>query len=115
MKDMIRLDRIKDGLRELLLHLAAHPWQIGSEKSYIRMEGLEAIHYTAITGPVERRRFIAMTSLGERSGRRFLASLIDYGILRSESSRAPVSFSVPMKSLRYLFPRLWPEAEADYD
>lgn len=40
---------------------------------------------------------------------------LDYGVLRSESHRAPVAFSVPMKSLRYLFPRLWPEAEADFE
>ncbi len=115
MKEMLRMPRFKNGLLELLLHLQAHPWQIGSEKSLIKTEGLEALHYTAITGKTDRGKFVAMTGLGERSGRRMLATLLDYGILKSESSRAPVVFTIPMKSLRFLFPRLWPEAEADFD
>lgn len=115
MKEMLRIDRLKEGLLELLLHLQAHPWQIGSEKSLIKTEGLEALHYVAITGKLERGKFVAMTGLGERSGRRMLATLLDYGVLKSESQRAPVEFNIPMKSLRYLFPRLWPEAEADFD
>ena len=54
-----------------------------------------------------------MTGLGQRTGRRVLASLLDYGLLTSEHHRAPVEFSVPMKSLRFLFPNLWPEVETD--
>jgi hypothetical protein len=45
-----------------------------------------------------------------------LASLLDFGVLSSPSPRAPVSFGVPLASLRFLFPRLWPEAEGtDFD
>jgi hypothetical protein len=44
-----------------------------------------------------------------------LATLSDYGVLKSDTHRAPVKFTVPMKSLRFLFPKLWPEAEADFD
>ena len=47
--------------------------------------------------------------------RRVLASLIDFGVLASTTSRAPVVFATPLKSLRFLFPRLWPEAEVDTD
>ncbi len=58
-----------------------------------------------------------MTGLGERTGRRVLASLLDYGVLSAESSaessRSPVAFTVPLKSLKYLFPNLWPEAEVE--
>ena len=61
----------------------------------------------------DRSRFIAMTGLGERTGRRVLASLLDYGVLSAESSRSPVAFTVPLKSLKYLFPNLWPEAEVE--
>ena len=114
MKEMLRMERLKAGLLELLLHLQARPWRIGSEKSLVKIEGLEALHYVAITGKLERGKFVSMTGLGERSGRRMLASLLNYGILKSESTRAPVEFHVPMKSLRYLFPSLWPEAEADF-
>ena len=75
----------------------------------------EALHYTAIVGPIERARFLAMTGLPSRAARRVLASLIDFGVLESATSRAPVAFATPLKSLRFLFPRLWPEAEVDSD
>jgi Fic family protein len=113
MRSMLALDSLHTRLRGLLLHLRESPWQIGSEKSVVKPEALEALHYVAMTGPVERSRFIAMTGLGARTARRVLASLIDYGVLAAESSRAPVSFAVPLGALGYLFPRLWPEAESE--
>jgi hypothetical protein len=69
----------------------------------------------ALSVPRERSRFVAMTGLNERTGRRVLASLLHFGVLTSPTSRAPVTFAVPLASLRSLFPRLWPEAEADVD
>jgi Fic family protein len=112
MQQQLNLDSLKVRLKDLLIHLQENPWQVGSEKSLVKTEALEALHYTAMTGPIERARFIAMTGLG-RSGRRVLASLINYGVLSAESPRAPVTFTVPLSSLRFLFPRLWPEAEVD--
>jgi len=79
-----------------------------SEKSIVKPEALEALHYVAMAGPVDRSRFIAMTGLGERTGRRVLASLLDYGVLSAESSRSQIAFAVPLKSLKHLFPSLWP-------
>lgn len=55
---------------------------------------------------------MAMTRLPERTAGRLLASLLDWGLLTSTSPRAPVRFAVPLASLRFLFPRLWPEPEA---
>ena len=78
----------------------------------IKPDALEALHYTAITGPVERARFIAMLGLQHRTGRRVLSSLIDFGLLVSDSSRAPVRFNLPLASLRFLFPGFWPDSEA---
>ena len=113
MQQQLNLDSLKGRLKDLLLYLQGNPWQVGSEKSLVKIDVLEALHYTAMAGPVERAKFISMTGLGDRTGRRVLASLIDFGVLESESTRAPVIFSVPLKSLRFLFPRLWPEAEVD--
>jgi len=113
MRDMLELDALRDRLRQLLRHLQENPWQIGSERSTVKVEALEALHYAAVAGPLERGRFVAMTGLGERTGRRVLASLIDFGVLTADTSRAPVSFAVPLRALRFLFPRLWPEAEAE--
>jgi hypothetical protein len=77
--------------------------------------GLRSIsnNVNKFAGPVERSRFMAMTGLPQRTARRVLASLLDFGILASPSPRAAVSFGIPLASLRFLFPRLWPEAEAD--
>jgi Fic family protein len=113
MRERLDLNALKGRLITLLLHLQEHPWKVGSENSTVRPEALEALHYVAIAGPVERARFVAMTGLGERTGRRILASLLDYGVLSAASPRAPVAFALPMRSLRFLFPNLWPEAETD--
>lgn len=111
MRDMLALDRFRERLADMLRHLEARPWQIGTEKSVIKPEVITALHYVAITGPMERTRFLATTGLPIRTARRVLASLLDYGLLRSDSRLGPVSFTVPLKSLRWLFPRLWPEAD----
>jgi Fic family protein len=113
MRDLLSLQALKERLRDLLLWLSAHPWQIGSEKSAVKGEALEALHYVASLGPLERSRFLAMTGLPSRTARRVLTSLLDFGVLSSSGPRAPVAFAVPLTSLRFLFPRLWPEAEAD--
>jgi len=56
----------------LLPWLAAHPWDIGVERSGIKLETLEALHYVALTGSLERARFLAMTGLPPRTARRVL-------------------------------------------
>ena len=113
MRGLLGLEQLKHRLQDLLLWLDAHPWRIGSEPSAVKADALEALHYVALTGPLDRARFMAMTGLPLRTARRVLASLLDYGVLTTAGPRAPVSFAVPQASLRFLFPRLWPEAEAD--
>lgn len=113
MRDLVGLEGFKERLADLLRWLGTHPWQVGSEASAVKLEVLEALHYVSITGPLERSRFIAMTGLPPRTGRRVLSTLLDVGLLLSDSPRAPVRFAVPLRSLRFLFPRLWPEAEAE--
>lgn len=113
MRQQLDLASLKGRLRVLLADLDAKPWQMGSEKSIVKPEALEALHYVAMAGALERARFIAMTGLGARTGRRVLASLIDYGVLTAESHRGPVEFAVPLKALPLLFPNLWPEVETD--
>lgn len=112
MRERLNLETLKERLRALLNHLQQTPWQIGSEKSVIKSEALEVLHYIAMVGPIERSRFVAMTGLGERTGRRVLTSLLDYGVLSSVSPRGPIGFALPLSSLRHLFPGLWPEAES---
>lgn len=113
MRERLRFETLKDRMRTFLLRLQQAPWQIGSEKSVIKIEALEALHYIAMAGPIERSRFVAMTGLGERTGRRVLASLLDRGVLSATSPRSPVAFALPLSSLGDLFPNLWPEADAE--
>jgi Fic family protein len=113
MRERLDLASLKDRLRALLIHLDGKPWKIGSEKSIVKPDVLDPLHYVAMAGPLERARFIAMTGLGERTSRRILASLLDYGVLTAETTRAPVEFAVPLRSLRFLFPNLWTEAETE--
>lgn len=113
MRERLDLGSLKGRLKALLLHLQENPWQIGSEKSVVKLEATEVLHYVAMAGPIERTRFVEMTGLGERTGRRVLASLLDFGVLSAESPRAPVALGVPLSSLRFLFPNLWPEVETD--
>jgi len=113
MSERLDLASLKDRLKALLADLQGKPWRIGSEKSIVKLDALEALHYVAMAGPVERSRFVAMTGLGERTGRRVMASLLDSGVLAAATPRAPLALAVPLASLRFLFPNLWPEAEAD--
>jgi Fic family protein len=113
MRGLLELDGLRARLGDLLLWLSAHPWRLGSEKSLIKIDALEPLHYVAVAGPVERARFLAMLGLPSRTARRVLASLLDFGVLVSSGPRAAVAFGIPLASLRFLFPRLWPEAEAD--
>ena len=113
MRESLSFGSLKHRLQELLLSLSARPWPVGGENSVIKIEALEALHYTALFGPVERARFMAMTGLPLRTARRVLSTLLNYGVLEAKTARSPVTFAVPFKSLRFVFPRLWPEAEAD--
>jgi len=113
MRERLDLASLRARIKSLLLHLQEQPWKIGSEKSVVKIDALEALHYVAVAGPVERSRFVAMTGLGDRTGRRVLASLLDFGVLTQASSRSPVAFGVPLGSLRFLFPNLWAEAEVN--
>jgi Fic family protein len=110
---LLGLVELRSRIDDLLRFLGAHPWSVNSEQSVVKADAAEALHYVAIAGPIERARFMAMTGLPSRTARRVLASLLHFGVLTSPSSRGPVSFGVPLRSLRFLFPRLWPEAEAD--
>ena len=108
-RERLDTERLKARMSDLLAWLGAHPWVMGSERSVIKPDALEPLLYTAMTGPVERARFIAMLGLQHRTGRRVLSSLLDFGLLVSDSSRAPVRFNLPIASLRFLFPGFWPD------
>lgn len=106
MEKMLDLQDFKDRLETLLIV------EEKKGKSGLKVAALIPLHYVAITGPIERGSFKTMTGLSERTSERLLKSLLDYKLLVSDTPRGPVYMGVPLKSLQFLFPNLWPEAEA---
>lgn len=83
-------------------------------KSGVRLEALRALHYLFLSGSdIERGEFKRMTGLGERTAVKLLSALLRRNLLRSDTPQGKVRFGVPLHALRFYFPALWPEAEAD--
>ncbi len=108
MRAMLNLQSMHDRLSALL----AHEQHVG--KRGMRMEALRPMHYLfAIQGELSRGDFASMTVLGDRTTTMLIGCLFAAGLLRSDTTRGHVCFSVPMDGLRFLFPNPRPEAEAD--
>lgn len=56
-----------------------------------------------------------MLGLGDRSATEVVSALLRRGLLKSDTPQGKIRFGLPQHALRFLFPRLWPEAEADAD
>lgn len=85
-----------------------------SLRSGVRRESLRPLHYLLLTGgELERGEFKAMTGLGVRTAGSALAALLERGLLKSDTPQGKVRFGLPLHALRFYFPALWPEAEAD--
>lgn len=83
-------------------------------KSGVRIEALRPLHYLFLSGTtLERGEFKRMTGLGERTAVSLLTALLKRGLLASDSPQGKVRFGLPLHALRFYFPALWPEAEAD--
>jgi len=54
-----------------------------------------------------------MTGLGDRTAVSALSAPIRRGLLKSDTPQGKVHFALPLHALRFYFPSLWPEAEAD--
>ena len=83
-------------------------------RSGVRVGALRPLHYLFLTGmEMDRGEFKRMTGLGDRLAVTLLTALVKRGLLASDSVQGRVRFGVPMHALRFYFPALWPEAEAD--
>jgi Fic family protein len=108
MNKMLNLQEMQNRLGALLAH------EEKVMRSGIRMEALRPLHYLFATqGELGRGDFASMTGLGERTATTLIGKLLDAGLLVSDSPRGQVRFGIPLNALRFLFPSLWPEAEAD--
>lgn len=85
-----------------------------TQKSGVRAEMLRPLYYLfATAGELDRGQFKAMTGLAPRTAGTALAALLKRGLLHSDTPEGRVRFGLPLHALRFYFPALWPEAEAD--
>lgn len=83
-------------------------------KSGVRQESLRGLHYLFLSGEeMARGEFKTMLGMSDRGATDALGALIRRGLLKSDSPQGRVRFGLPQHALRFLFQKLWPEAEAD--
>ena len=82
------------------------------ETKSLKIEAAAPIAYLATVSSMDRTRFKGMMGLADRTADRTLADLFKLGIVSSKTPKGPVELALPLVLFRYLFPRLWPEAEA---
>jgi len=73
----------------------------------LKPEANNLLQEVLMRGEIERGEAGRITNLPERSARRVLKSLIDEGLLKSDSPLKPVSLRFPEESLGILFPSLF--------
>lgn len=105
MSGMLDLEQFRQRLRAyLVLRTAA--------KNGIRPEAELPLYHLFLAGQATRGEFKQMTGLGARTADALLGALLKEGMVESDSPKGPVRFGLPLESLAYYFPRLYPEAAA---
>ncbi len=80
----------------------------------VRQEALRGLHYLFLSGEeMTRGDFKSMLGLSDRGATDALGALVKRGLLKADTPQGKVRFGLPQHALRFMFPRLWPEAEAD--
>lgn len=108
MNRMLQLDGMKRRIEALITFRAM-------EDKAIRPEAILPLFHVFTAGPASRREFAQMTGLGERTARSLLSRLLSTGLLVSDSALGPVHFGLPLDSLQFLLPELYPEAATKPD
>jgi Fic family protein len=84
-----------------------------AETRSLKTEAAAPLAYLGVVKSLDRTKFKGMMGLASRTADRVLADLFKVGIITSRSPKGPVELALPLPLFRYLFPRLWPEAEAN--
>lgn len=103
MQKMLDLDNMKRRIEALITFRS-------TEDKAIRPEAVLPLFHLFAAGPLTRGEFQQMTGLGERVARSLLSRLIAVGLVASDGPYANVRFALPLDSLQFLFPGLYPEA-----
>lgn len=107
MTSLLSLDGMKDRIAACL------SFEEQVVRQGVRTESLRALHYLFSTqSELDRADFKAMLGLGDRLATAQVSALLSRGMLLTDSPYGKLRFGVPQHSLRFYFPNLWPEAEA---
>ncbi|MBC7415547.1 MAG: Fic family protein [Herminiimonas sp.] len=102
MTRMLALDEMKKRIEALVLVRT-------TQDKLMRAQAILPLHHTFAAGPLTRAEFVQMTGLGERTARTLLSYLLSSKLLVSDTALGPVKFGLPMDSLQFLLPQLYPE------
>ena len=108
MNGMLQIQAFEARLAQMLAAEATK-----TDTRFLRTEAAQPLAYLGTVTSIDRARFKAMMGLASRTADRALADLFKLGIVSSKTPKGPIELALPIKLFRYLFPRLWPEAEAD--
>ncbi len=79
------------------------------ERRELKPEATALLQQVLLRGEVPRGDASAITGLKERSARDLLSSLVEDGVLGSDTPKSPVSLRFPVHAVEILFPSLFPE------
>lgn len=79
----------------------------GRPKITFRREATRLLTTMLAAGPVQREDVEQITGLGDRTARRLVRSLLDEGLIASETQRAPLRLRFPAHAAPYVFPGLY--------
>ncbi len=103
MSRMLALDGMRQRIEALVIRRS-------TQDKAVRREAVIPLHHVFAAGPITRGEFSRMTGLGERTAQSLLGTLIQDGLLVSETPKGPVRLGLPLDALHMLFPNLYPEA-----
>lgn len=100
-----------EGMKNRIAACLAYEEQV--VRQGVRAEALRALYYLFSTqSELDRADFKSMLGLGDRLATSQVSALISRGLLLTDSPHGVLRFGVPQHALRFYFPNLWPEAEA---
>jgi Fic family protein len=106
MTTMLNMHTMRERIRACLA------FESSQNGSAIRMDAELPLYTLFIHGAMERGEFKQSTGMATRSAERLLSALMSRGLVRSDTPKGKLIFGVPHHALRFYFPSLWPEAEA---
>lgn len=101
MEDLLRLDQIESRIEWYVETRAKH------DKKPLRSEAAKVLRAVFMRGAIPRGMAVEILNMSERSARRIVSALIEKGLLRSQSHRAPLTIGLPIEVLPYYFPDLY--------